>query len=216
MAHALERCSDVSRIREHLLDSELEVVVLVEGFDPMTSQTVQARHSYMFQSGAIVFNQMFAECMQRDEEGRCMVNLEVFSDLVPDTVDAPDHDNHVVDIDMSSGDFSNGSEHGRRSTWAPRNYNHGGGSIARNDSNSSFMGNGGGVGVAVGVGGGGGGGGGGGETFNPMRDGEGSSHRANTGSNRLNEANRQSTLDELHMSDEDELNTSDEGHTKAT
>ena len=37
----------------------------------------QARHSYMFQTGSIVFNQMFAECMQRDEEGRCMVDLEV-------------------------------------------------------------------------------------------------------------------------------------------
>ena len=31
----------------------------------------------MFQTGSIVFNQMFAECMQRDEEGRCMVDLEV-------------------------------------------------------------------------------------------------------------------------------------------
>ena len=42
MSHAMERCKDEGLIRDHMRDSELEVIVLVEGFDPMTSQAVQA------------------------------------------------------------------------------------------------------------------------------------------------------------------------------
>ena len=50
MSHAIERCKNESQIKDHLRDSELEVIVVVEGFDPMTSQSVQVRTSVCYLS----------------------------------------------------------------------------------------------------------------------------------------------------------------------
>ena len=101
------------------------------------------------------------------------------------------------------------SQHGRSSTWVPLSYDpdleagfrphKSRGSNASNDSGGDDRG-----------------GGGGGGTFNPMQGRGLSSYGAN--SRRLGDADRQSTLDELHMSDEDEVHEvgSALGHTKAT
>ena len=63
---------------------------MVEGFDPLTSQSVQARHSYLFSGDTLVFNQNFAESTSRDKFGRCCVDLDLFSQLVPDTPGSED------------------------------------------------------------------------------------------------------------------------------
>ena len=54
-------------IRRHLEDSELEVIVLVEGIDPASSNTFQARHSYM--SSDIRFDCGFSPVMSITADG---------------------------------------------------------------------------------------------------------------------------------------------------
>jgi len=68
--------SEQELIQSYVADSELEVVVLVEGIDAATSSTVQARHSY--KGDDIVWNQEFVQCVSRGENGSCMVDLGKF------------------------------------------------------------------------------------------------------------------------------------------
>ena len=42
---------------QHLTESQLEVVVIVEGLDPRTAESIQTMHSYMFSRGEILFDQ---------------------------------------------------------------------------------------------------------------------------------------------------------------
>ena len=48
-------------IRKHLAASELEVIVVLEGIDPHTSNTFQARHSYTCDD--ILFDHKHEPCM---------------------------------------------------------------------------------------------------------------------------------------------------------
>mmetsp|Transcript_59924 Transcript_59924/g.126856 ORF Transcript_59924/g.126856 Transcript_59924/m.126856 type:complete len:669 (+) Transcript_59924:186-2192(+) len=69
----------------------VEVVVFVEGIEPSTSASLQARHSYLFPND-LVWDRDFAPCALRGETGElCAVDLSRFNDLVPfSDLDGPD------------------------------------------------------------------------------------------------------------------------------
>jgi hypothetical protein len=67
-------------IREHLIASEVEVIVVVEGIDPASSNTFQARHSYM--SSDIVFDAGFAPTMSVAEDGKPFLDWRNFHQCV--------------------------------------------------------------------------------------------------------------------------------------
>lgn len=69
-------------IQAFLEDREIEIIVLLEGTDPTTSNTVQARHSYKGEE--IIFDHAFAPCVGRDSEGACQVDFDKFHYVVPD------------------------------------------------------------------------------------------------------------------------------------
>mmetsp|Transcript_30193 Transcript_30193/g.86490 ORF Transcript_30193/g.86490 Transcript_30193/m.86490 type:complete len:631 (+) Transcript_30193:106-1998(+) len=61
----------------------VEVVVLVEGIEPTTSATLQARHSYLFPDD-IVWDRDFAKCALPGQTGEmCAIDMSRFNDLVP-------------------------------------------------------------------------------------------------------------------------------------
>mmetsp|Transcript_10405 Transcript_10405/g.13520 ORF Transcript_10405/g.13520 Transcript_10405/m.13520 type:complete len:661 (-) Transcript_10405:245-2227(-) len=68
--------SEQDLIQTYIKDSELEVVVLLEGIDAPTSCTVQARHSY--KGNDIVWNQEFMPCVSRLSDGSCEVDFSKF------------------------------------------------------------------------------------------------------------------------------------------
>ena len=68
-----------------ILDSirrkDLEIVVLVEGTESVTSSTLQARFSYA--AGDIVVNRMFAPCVTVGENGEAVIDFEKFHQTMP-------------------------------------------------------------------------------------------------------------------------------------
>lgn len=68
-------------IRDHLSRSELEVIVVLEGIDPHTSSTFQARHSYTAQE--IVFDQMFVPSLSVGRDGRAVFDWNAFHEHQP-------------------------------------------------------------------------------------------------------------------------------------
>jgi len=66
-------------IRRHLEESEIEVIVLVEGIDPVSSNTFQARHSYM--SSDICFDCGFSPVMSISEDGVPHLDWDVFHNV---------------------------------------------------------------------------------------------------------------------------------------
>eukprot|EP00941_MAST-03F_sp_MAST-3F-sp1_P004519 g4519.t1 len=66
-------------ISEFITESKLEVVVLVEGIDPITSASLQCRHSYV-SSSEICWNKTFAQCVSR-KENMCHIDFEKFHQL---------------------------------------------------------------------------------------------------------------------------------------
>ena len=75
-----------SQVKRHLEQSELEVVVVIEGLDRRTAESIQCTHSYMYSRGEIVFDAGFVDCVSRDEEdGSCVVDLDRFGQLEPRT-----------------------------------------------------------------------------------------------------------------------------------
>jgi len=70
-------------VQEFLSERYVEVVVLVEGTEPVTSLCCQARHSYLFPLD-VVWDRDFAECMLDGVKGSaCSVDLTRFQELVP-------------------------------------------------------------------------------------------------------------------------------------
>mmetsp|Transcript_30593 Transcript_30593/g.42594 ORF Transcript_30593/g.42594 Transcript_30593/m.42594 type:complete len:354 (-) Transcript_30593:424-1485(-) len=67
-------------IAEYLKDVKAEVLVVVEGIDPVTSNTASKIHSYT--SEDIVFGRRFAACAVENEDGVCEVDFERFHALV--------------------------------------------------------------------------------------------------------------------------------------
>lgn len=72
-------------IEAFMRSSQLEVVVLVEGIEPATSDTIQARHSYTVDE--IVWDHTFLPCLTRTSSG-CSVDYSRFHKLVPDVTDS--------------------------------------------------------------------------------------------------------------------------------
>ena len=70
-------------IEAFMRSSQLEVVVLVEGIEPATSDTIQARHSYTVDE--IVWDHTFLPCLTRTSTG-CTVDYSRFHKLVPDVM----------------------------------------------------------------------------------------------------------------------------------
>lgn len=79
-------------IEDFLASQYIEVVVLLEGVEPTTSCSVQARHSYLFPED-IVWDRTFADCIELGtDEHACAVDLGRFHDLValdPDEFASP-------------------------------------------------------------------------------------------------------------------------------
>lgn len=97
---------DTSAIVEWLSMSGAEIVVVVEGIEPVTSATGAARHSYSWEHGDIALHHSFVPCVSRAGESRnggassrslralvrppwqapaaCEVDLKRFHQVVPD------------------------------------------------------------------------------------------------------------------------------------
>ena len=68
--------------------TEFELVVLVEGIDPPSSCTLQARHSYSTAHGDFAFDSRFAQCVSRDTStGAAVIDLDRFHHLKPAPAD---------------------------------------------------------------------------------------------------------------------------------
>ena len=90
---------DSRKISEWLSKSGVEVVVIVEGIEPITSATAVARHSYSWSHGYIALDHSFVPCVARPEGGggggggegipawynpsACEVDLKRFHEIVP-------------------------------------------------------------------------------------------------------------------------------------
>jgi len=63
-------------IQEHLAQGYFEVVVLVEGVEPTTAATLQARHSYHVQTagGDVEWDRDFVECVRMKRAESCAAN----------------------------------------------------------------------------------------------------------------------------------------------
>lgn len=68
-------------IRRHIIDSELEIIVLVEAIEPSSSNTFQARHSYM--ASDIEFDSQFAPTMSVKSDGRAHLDWNCFHKTTP-------------------------------------------------------------------------------------------------------------------------------------
>jgi len=71
-------------IESFMRTSELEVIAIVEGIEPATSDTIQARHSYT--ADEIVWDHTFLPCLTRTSSG-CCVDYSRFHKIVPCIVD---------------------------------------------------------------------------------------------------------------------------------
>eukprot|EP00730_Choanoeca_flexa_P014149 TRINITY_DN6079_c0_g1_i1.p1 TRINITY_DN6079_c0_g1~~TRINITY_DN6079_c0_g1_i1.p1 ORF type:complete len:512 (+),score=97.87 TRINITY_DN6079_c0_g1_i1:73-1536(+) len=68
-------------IQDQLKQENIEILAIVEGVDPYTAATVQARHSYTHDD--IVFDHTFAPCVTKGSDGACQLDMHFFHDLVP-------------------------------------------------------------------------------------------------------------------------------------
>ena len=65
-------------------DSNLEIIAIVEGVDPITSVSLQSRHSYHARSGDILFDRQFAPCTSVSPvDGHCVVDYVKFHETLP-------------------------------------------------------------------------------------------------------------------------------------
>ena len=68
-------------ILDYIRRSDLEIVVLVEGTESVTSNKLQARYSYA--ADDIVTNCAFSPCVVEGQDGSALVDFEKFQQLVP-------------------------------------------------------------------------------------------------------------------------------------
>ncbi len=67
-------------INDHLNSADLEIIVLVEGIDALTSYTIQARHSYTVED--IEWDATFASCVYPDEDNIPHIDFNRFHKLI--------------------------------------------------------------------------------------------------------------------------------------
>ena len=86
---------DAAAVDAFMEASGHEIVVVVEGVDPITSNTVQATHSYCYRARDgedrrdVVWDCDFRPCVSRDEKGRCRIDYAAFHELVAAADGAP-------------------------------------------------------------------------------------------------------------------------------
>ena len=68
-------------IMDHIRKNDLEVIVLIEGTESVTSSKLQARFSYA--ADDIVVNQTFGPCVTIGENGEAVIDFEKFHKTVP-------------------------------------------------------------------------------------------------------------------------------------
>ncbi|KUF70758.1 ATP-sensitive inward rectifier potassium channel 11 [Phytophthora nicotianae] len=80
--HAATQPPTIEEIKQYWDESQLEVVVLVEGIDAVTSATIQVRHSYKAED--ILFNHRHANCVDVDPEtGGAVIDFRRFHETKP-------------------------------------------------------------------------------------------------------------------------------------
>jgi inward rectifier potassium channel len=78
IVHPIDQDSPIFGLTyEELAAANMEVLVLIKGFDPTFSQTVHSRSSYMYHE--IVFDARFKPTIGNDAEGRILVDLSQIS-----------------------------------------------------------------------------------------------------------------------------------------
>lgn len=71
-------------LRHFFGDSNLEIIAIVEGVDPITSVSLQSRHSYHARSGDILFDRQFAPCTSVSPiDGHCVIDYVKFHQTLP-------------------------------------------------------------------------------------------------------------------------------------
>jgi hypothetical protein len=65
----------------YMKETRMEIVVILEGVDPLTSHTVQAFHSYALED--IEWDHFFAPCTFLDPDGWTLVDFMKFHNLIP-------------------------------------------------------------------------------------------------------------------------------------
>ena len=68
-------------VKDHMIKCNAEVLVLIEGVDPTTSSTVQARQSYTVDD--ICWDATFVPCARRQPNGGIRIDFEKLHDVVP-------------------------------------------------------------------------------------------------------------------------------------
>lgn len=76
-----ERIITAQMIMNHIRCNDLEIVVLVEGTESVTSNKLQARFSYAVDD--IMANYAFSPCVQDDGNGGALIDFEKFQQVVP-------------------------------------------------------------------------------------------------------------------------------------
>ncbi|KAG6576332.1 uncharacterized protein IUM83_17724 [Phytophthora cinnamomi] len=80
--HAATQPPTIDEIKQYWAESQLEVVVLVEGIDAVTSATIQVRHSYKAED--IMFNHRHVNCVDVDPEtGGAVIDFRRFHETKP-------------------------------------------------------------------------------------------------------------------------------------
>lgn len=69
------------QLQAYYAESNLEVLVVLEGQCATTGVCVQARHSYSYNAGDILFDHMFAQCVTESAEGSCRVDFNKLHDV---------------------------------------------------------------------------------------------------------------------------------------
>ncbi|KAF1794162.1 hypothetical protein JG687_00000734 [Phytophthora cactorum] len=80
--HAATQPPTIEEIKQYWAESQLEVVVLLEGIDAVTSATIQVRHSYKAED--ILFNHRHVNCVDVDPEtGGAVIDFRRFHETKP-------------------------------------------------------------------------------------------------------------------------------------
>lgn len=68
-------------ILDNIKNKDFEIVVLVEGIEPVTSSKLQARYSYAAED--IIANRAFKPCVSIGKEGEAVIDFCKFHETVP-------------------------------------------------------------------------------------------------------------------------------------
>mmetsp|Transcript_19972 Transcript_19972/g.32928 ORF Transcript_19972/g.32928 Transcript_19972/m.32928 type:complete len:472 (+) Transcript_19972:263-1678(+) len=78
---ALDPESEEEMIKRHLVNNKVEIMVVVEGIDAVTSDTIQVRYSYCFDD--ILWHHDFVPCTQEGPDGVAEIDFSKFHKVFP-------------------------------------------------------------------------------------------------------------------------------------